>query len=138
MRALDARPGPLVGHPSRTVSLEAVDETQIERFRSMLLTLRDELQASLDAESEDSKPVEPDRAIGRLTRQDAMQAQQMALEIKRRGKARLAQVSLALERIEQGTYGYCSRCEEEISQARLEVRPEAPVCIGCADPRLRR
>ncbi len=112
-----------------------MDETRIGYFRGLLAALRDELRNSLEAESADAKPVEPDRAIGRLTRQDAMQAQQMALEIKRRNRARLTQVGLALERVEQGTYGYCTRCEEEISEARLEVRPEAPVCIGCADPR---
>jgi len=114
-----------------------MDETRIGHFRLQLVALRDELQASLEAESDDSRPVEPDPSIGRLTRQDAMQAQQMALEIKRRNKTRLVQVGLALERIEHETYGYCTRCEEEISEARLAVRPEAPVCIRCADPRSR-
>ena len=106
-----------------------MDEPRIGHFRGLLVAVRDELQASLEAESDDSKPVGPDPSIGRLTRQDAMQAQQMALEIKRRSKARLAQVGLALERVEHGTYGYCTRCEEEISEARLAVRPEAPACI---------
>ena len=115
-----------------------MDDRQLQRFQQQLLTLRNELKASLESDSDEGKPVEPDRAIGRLTRQDAMQAQQMALEIKRRNQARLAQVALALERIEQGSYGYCTRCEEEISEARLKVRPEAPICISCADPRSRR
>jgi DnaK suppressor protein len=56
----------------------------------------------------------------------------MALEIKRRNEGRLSQIRLALERIDAGDYGFCTRCEEEISSARLNVRPEAPTCISCA------
>jgi DnaK suppressor protein len=114
-----------------------MDEEQIERFRRLLEALRGELQTSLSSGADDTKPVEPDRAIGRLTRQDAMLSQQMALELKRRNQGRLSQVERALRRIEEGSYGYCVRCEEEISEARLKVRPEAPVCIHCAENRPR-
>jgi len=48
------------------------------------------LQASLDESVDNASPVSPDNAIGRLTRQDAMQAQQMALEIRRRTIGRAA------------------------------------------------
>lgn len=38
----------------------------------------------------------------------------------------------ALDRIESGEYGYCVECGEEISEGRLEARPEAALCINCA------
>lgn len=38
----------------------------------------------------------------------------------------------ALARIETGEYGYCVECGEEISEGRLEARPEAALCINCA------
>lgn len=44
----------------------------------------------------------------------------------------IASVSRALERIERGTYGECVRCGAAIATARLEVRPEAALCIECA------
>lgn len=109
-----------------------MDQAKIEGYRQTLEQLRGELEASLQAAGEDTQAVSPDRAIGRLTRQDAMQAQQMALEIRRRNEGRLSQVKCALERIEEGEYGACVRCAEEISAARLGVRPETPMCIGCA------
>ena len=37
----------------------------------------------------------------------------------------------ALERIENGTYGICEECEEEISEARLKARPMTTLCIEC-------
>lgn len=45
---------------------------------------------------------------------------------------RIASIERALDRIEDGTYGTCARCGAEISEGRLEARPEASLCIGCA------
>jgi RNA polymerase-binding transcription factor DksA len=42
-------------------------------------------------------------------------------------------VQAALARIEDGTYGICARCGEEISEGRLRVMPEATRCVNCAD-----
>jgi RNA polymerase-binding transcription factor DksA len=39
---------------------------------------------------------------------------------------------LALKRIEEGSYGICAKCEEPISDARLEAVPYAPLCKRCA------
>jgi len=105
---------------------------QLQEFRDLLQSTQVELRASLDESADSAAPVSPDSAIGRLTRQDAMQAQQMALEIRRRNRARLQQVELAMRRLESGDYGICARCEEEIPLARLRVRPEAQVCVRCA------
>jgi len=44
----------------------------------------------------------------------------------------IASVKRALARIEDGTYGECVRCGEEIAPARLDARPEAALCIDCA------
>jgi DnaK suppressor protein len=109
---------------------------QLRELSDLLLATQAELRASLDSSAGDAAPVGPDSAIGRLTRQDAMQAQQMTLELRRRSQARLQQVEAALRRMEQCEYGVCVRCEEEISMARLKVRPETPVCVRCAGGRV--
>jgi DnaK suppressor protein len=44
----------------------------------------------------------------------------------------IGSVKRALGRIEDGTYGECVRCGEDIAPARLEARPEASLCIDCA------
>lgn len=44
----------------------------------------------------------------------------------------IASVARALARLEDGTYGECVRCGEDIAPARLEARPEAALCIDCA------
>ena len=47
-------------------------------------------------------------------------------------KARLAEVDLALGRVDEGTYGRCEVCAEPIAAARLVVRPIASRCVGCS------
>ena len=115
-----------------------MDEERLVRFRALLEDLRRELHTSLQTADDSTDPVSPDRAIGRLTRQDAMLAQQMALELKRRNRIRLSQFEQALRRIDEGSYGLCARCEEQISVARLNVRPETPFCVRCAGGATRR
>jgi len=45
----------------------------------------------------------------------------------------IASVNRALLRVETGTYGECARCGAEIAPKRLEARPEASLCISCAN-----
>ncbi len=42
-------------------------------------------------------------------------------------------VRAALHRIEEGTYGICLHCEEDISPKRLNAVPQAPFCIQCQE-----
>lgn len=46
--------------------------------------------------------------------------------------AEVRQIDAALTRIEEGNYGFCMRCGEEISEARLEALPATPFCKNCA------
>jgi RNA polymerase-binding transcription factor DksA len=46
--------------------------------------------------------------------------------------AELKRIDAALVRIENGTYGICLKCENEISEARLMAVPDAALCKTCA------
>src|SRR5215467_610417 len=46
-------------------------------------------------------------------------------------KALLAEVQQALARIENGTYGICSNCGQQIPEKRLEAIPWASLCVTC-------
>ena len=41
-------------------------------------------------------------------------------------------IQAALERIDQGSYGVCANCGEDIGEARLKVVPEATRCVDCS------
>ncbi|GAB2189605.1 TraR/DksA family transcriptional regulator [Sessilibacter sp. MAH2] len=46
----------------------------------------------------------------------------------------IRKINLALERIDEGTYGFCQRCGKSIDPRRLAALPYATLCIACAPP----
>ena len=70
--------------------------------------------------------------MGRLSRIDAMQVQAMALATQRRRQQERERIDAAIRRIDEGAFGWCVSCGEEISPARLESAPEMPTCLDCA------
>ena len=105
---------------------------RLSHFRDRLLSLGEETQATLEASKEASGVVELDTAIGRLSRMDAMQNQQMALELRRRQEQQLQRIANALKRMDQNRYGLCGRCKQPIAEERLEVSPDVVMCVKCA------
>jgi len=51
------------------------------------------------------------------------------------GKAEIAAIRAALQRIDEGTYGQCVRCGDNIAPERLDLLPHAPLCADCAGAR---
>jgi DnaK suppressor protein len=101
---------------------------QREYFRRRLLGWRDELlresNATLQHLQEDSvqSPDVADRASAETDR---------AVELRTRDRERklLAKIQAALQRIEDGTYGYCEETGEPIGVRRLEARPIATLSL---------
>ena len=106
-------------------------------YKRKLLEFRSELVDQNESEKESTKTVELDQSrIGRLSRMDAMQSQQMAIEANRRRKIQLQKIDLALKRIENNTFGFCSQCDEEINPKRLEFDLTVSLCINCANGKI--
>ena len=106
----------------------------IKKYTAVLSRLHSELSSQLMDNAEATDIVALDQAaVGRLSRMDALQGQAMAQETKRRKSLELTKVRSALQRIENGEYGYCLRCDEEIAENRLKIDPAATPCIECAN-----
>jgi DnaK suppressor protein len=100
-------------------------------YKKLLLDRKAELKEILTSMKESSRPVDLNDPIGRLSRMDAIQQQQMALNARKQLEINLQLVDAALERLEKGDFGYCLNCEEEIDQKRLLAKPEAAFCTKC-------
>ncbi|WP_194756548.1 TraR/DksA family transcriptional regulator [Aliidiomarina indica] len=108
----------------------------LEHYKTKLLELRSELQALGEDAAESQQPVTLDQqSVGRLSRMDAMQNQEMAQANQRRRELLLQRITAALVRIEDDEYGYCEACGEAIAEARLEIDPVATLCIDCQSER---
>lgn len=103
------------------------------KLKKILLASREELLRLAEATVEERKPVELDQSQqGRLTRLDAIQLQEMALEQERRREIEIQRIDAALKRLEDREFGYCVNCGDEIQHARLDNNPAVPTCIDCA------
>lgn len=65
---------------------------------------------------------------------------QMRMRLRSREALYLKKVEEALERIQNGSFGQCESCEEDIESKRLEARPTTTKCVSCkeAEERLER
>ena len=88
-----------------------------------------ELQSRQQRIADDlSEPLNPDSSEQAIEMEDDASLEGQGLLLNRE----IASVKRALVRIEDGTYGECARCGEDIAPGRLEVQPDAALCIDCA------
>ena len=109
-----------------------MDVDRLAYFRKRLEELEREIREDMDANPEDSGVVDLDLSIGRLSRMDALQNQQMALELKRRQENQLLRIENAFKRLAKDQYGLCGKCKKPIEEERLEVFPDTVTCVRCA------
>jgi DnaK suppressor protein len=64
--------------------------------------------------------------------------QSMRMRLRNREMLYIKKVDEALARIEEGTFGECDECGEDIELRRLEARPTATLCVGCKEEQERK
>lgn len=110
-----------------------MDRKKLEALRTRLEQMAEELALADSKTAADRAPVELDQqSVGRLSRMEAMQVQAMAAAQGRRRSAEIQRIRQALKRIDEGEYGYCLECGEEIGERRLDLDPAAARCVDCA------
>ena len=110
-----------------------LSDNDLQHFKSLLLKLKAELLKAGEIGQQAEEVVELDQSrVGRLSRMDAMQAQAMSVETGRRRRMHILAINTAVARIENGDYGDCYDCGENINPKRLEADPTARLCISCA------
>ncbi len=88
----------------------------------------DRKEDSLHDEIETAQPGDDDQADVA----DAIYERGKTLSLINNLRERLLNVEHAIQRVEDGTYGTCEMCGVEIPEARLELIPEAALCVNCA------
>jgi DnaK suppressor protein len=77
-------------------------------------------------------PVAPDRAIGRVSRMDAIQNRGMSERALRRARSKIANLELALSKLEDDDFGLCLACRGPIGVERIMAMPDATLCVYCS------
>ncbi|MEM1196327.1 MAG: TraR/DksA C4-type zinc finger protein [Pseudomonadota bacterium] len=89
------------------------------------------LEDRISAEGREPVTLQPD-SVGRLSRMDAMQQQAMAHAQQRRREQERRRIRAALVRMDEGEWGSCLTCGDDIAPGRLAHDPSVAVCVGCA------
>lgn len=108
-----------------------MDKKHIEYFKELLLKRRQELLGhaentvtDMTTDSKENFPDPTDRASVESDRN-------FTLRLRDRERKLIVKINEALERIEDGTFGICDDCGEDIAIKRLEARPVTTQCIEC-------
>jgi len=106
-----------------------MSSTNLNKYKDLLEKKRDELLSAAPVRTPAS---EPGSKSGDWIDQSSQESDlHVRLALKQTDSKLLRAIEEAIHRIEQGTYGICMECENEIAPARLEAVPWTRVCIDC-------
>jgi DnaK suppressor protein len=115
-----------------------VSAIDMHRFRRLLEEERGRVQAAIDNLHQDHPG-----SISEETGEDAVYDNHLAdtatetydreldYTLEENSEHVLAEIDGAIDRIDNGTYGTCRSCGQQIAEERLEARPYATLCIDC-------
>lgn len=104
---------------------------KFSEFKILFLNKKEELE-KLNKKTASEDPLELD--VGdEMDIAQGLTIEDMKSKLSARNKAMVNRINKALDKIENGTFGQCEACEEEISEARLKALPDCRLCINCAE-----
>lgn len=109
----------------------SMDTETVERYRERLLAMQQQLTQRVFRLETELHSMEADRDIGCMDhmQEEAVNDEMIALD--ERSRQQIQEIQAALTRLEDGTYGDCTRCGTPIHPQRLEVLPTTHYCIRC-------
>ena len=111
----------------------ALSQKDLKRFKKSLEDSRKAIIENARKTMEEESNFDTDDLPDEIDQASSEYAQSMAFRLRDREKFLLKKIEKALQRIEDGTFGMCERCEELITMKRLEARPVTTLCIRCKE-----
>jgi DnaK suppressor protein len=106
-------------------------KTDLVRFKKIFTDQQNQLLMNISLVDENlmTRPEDKDE----VDQANADIEQSMRMQLKNRETFTLKKIDAALKRIDEGSYGECESCEEQIELRRLQARPTATLCIACKE-----
>ena len=106
-----------------------MSKNELEKYRMALEAKQAEIGASL----RNREDIAIEKAADAIDEVQLAGERELAIRNLDRESGLLRKVKAALARMEDGSYGTCMHCEEEIGSKRLHAVPWAPFCIRCQE-----
>ena len=108
-----------------------MNKRDLQRSKKLLLEQRDRIQGNTKKTLSGDIHVDPDDFPDEMDIASSEVTLQFAGRLREREQGLLAKVDAALKKMDDGEYGECVTCGEQIGVARLRARPVAELCIDC-------
>jgi DnaK suppressor protein len=110
-----------------------MNKAQLKKFRVLLEEKREEILKKARQTLDQDMTLDIDDLPDEMDLASSEYLQSFTFRLRGREKTFLDKINKAIVKIEEGTFGVCEECEEEISLKRLEARPETTLCIRCKE-----
>jgi DnaK suppressor protein len=101
------------------------------RYKKILLEQRDELLLNARKTMDGDIHLDPDDFPDEIDSASSEMNLAFQGRLRERERGLLGKINQALGKIEDGVYGECESCGEQISLKRIQARPVAELCIEC-------
>lgn len=122
-----------------------MDKNKLQYFRKRLLEEKESVNETLQRmENHNGQGASMVEDVGELSAYDNHPADlgtemfmtEMQANLQNHEDYRIAEIERALHKVEDGSYGKCELCGAEIPEERLEILPDANICMSCAKEKL--
>lgn len=103
-----------------------------EEIKETILLEIEKTKKAINTYRELTKPTEPDVAIGRVSRMDAINNKSVVEAAMRKAEEKLTRLYQVLEKVGTKNFGICAKCHKPIPIGRILIRPESIYCVQCA------
>jgi DnaK suppressor protein len=110
-----------------------VNKATLKKFKTLLTDKRDEILKKAKQTLEQDMALDTDDLPDEMDLASSEYLQSFTFRLRGREKSFLDKIEKALKKIDDGSFGVCEECGEEISVKRLEARPETTLCIRCKE-----
>ncbi len=110
----------------------------LKKFKKLFEVQRNTIQGNHSSIICDDFRICPEDRYDEVDQARADIEQTIRMQLKNREAAHMQKIDEALRRIEEGTFGLCEECDEDIELKRLEARPTATLCVACKEDQERR
>ena len=110
-----------------------MNKVQLKKFKTLLTEKRDEIVKKAKQTLEEDMILDANDLPDEMDLASSEYLQSFTFRLRGREKVFLDKIEKALRKIEDGSFGVCEECGEEISIKRLEARPETTLCIRCKE-----
>ncbi len=110
-----------------------MDDKITNEIKEKIITEIDKTEKSIVEYKEITKPIEPDCAIGRVSRMDAINNKSVNEAALRQAEEKLEKLKYVLSKIDEDDFGLCAKCKKPIPIGRILLMPQSRHCVNCAN-----